>query len=107
MRAGEILRQAADIVDGPRNAQHGDKERSFECIAEGWAWYISHMNKNMTAKDVANLMVLLKVARSLYGEPITDHFLDMAGYAAIAGELAEVEEKGPRDLPGIWTKESE
>jgi hypothetical protein len=98
-RAGEILRGAADIVDGARNSQHGDKERSFECIAEAWAWYIGHMKQEITPKDVANMMVLLKIGRSLYGEPITDHFMDMAGYAAIAGELAEAGEREDQPSP--------
>lgn len=94
--AGDILRHAADIVDGPRNTQHGDKERSFTAIADFWECYLKHRSAKfikstryvpLNGSDVAAMMVLLKLARSLYGEPIPDHFTDMAGYSAILGEL--------------------
>lgn len=94
--AGHILRHAAGIVDGARNTQHGHKERSFQCIAEAWEWYLRHRAAryiNSPARhpleggDVAAMMILLKLARTLYGEPIADHFIDIAGYAGILGEL--------------------
>ena len=94
-RAGALLREAAAIVDGARNATHGDKERSFQAIAEMWTAYLRAKPRNpaiefhLTADDVAALMVLLKFARSLHGQHIADHAVDAAGYAAIWGELRE------------------
>ena len=38
--------------------------------------------------DVAVMMGLLKIARIKTGNGITDSFIDLAGYAACAGELA-------------------
>lgn len=104
--AGNILRHAASIVDGARAQQHGDKERSFSCIAEFWDVYLRHQHNKFIASprvqkldgaDVAAMMVLMKLARSLYGEPIADHFVDMAGYSAILGEL-EVDDETLRSL---------
>jgi hypothetical protein len=90
--AGDILREAAAIVDGPRNLTHGNKERSFALIADLWTDYLGSRGlgaqEAISAADVALMMVLLKLARSLSGTPVRDHFADMAGYAAIAGELA-------------------
>ena len=99
--AGSILREAADIVDGQRNKTHGVRERSFQAIADFWNVYLSHRNEAvridydlteahciLSAIDVAEMMVLLKVARQLTGEPIADHYVDQAGYAGVAGELA-------------------
>ena len=45
---------------------------------------------NITADDVAIMMILLKISRHTQGEKINiDNFVDMAGYAAIAGEIGE------------------
>ena len=90
-RSGEILRAAADIVDGPRNETHGDKERSFDAIAKLWSAYLSMTGEphSVTAADVCAMMVLLKFARSEHGQHVEDHGVDAAGYAAIWGELRE------------------
>lgn len=92
-RAGELLREAAEIVDGARNQTHGDKERSFRAIATLWNAYICAKSPNsseiISAADVAAMMVLLKFARSEHGQHVLDHGIDAAGYAAIWGELRE------------------
>lgn len=87
--AGVFLRIATEIVEGSRNATHGDKERSFEAIAGLWASYLSKNNPNIQISpvDVAWMMVLLKIVRSQHGTFIADHAIDAAGYSAIAGEL--------------------
>lgn len=91
--ASAILREAADIVAGTRNGTRGDKERSFSVIASLWDAYLSgrKVQGPVTPRDVAQMMVLLKIGRTIQGTPARDHFLDAAGYSAIAGELAEVE----------------
>ena len=87
--ASGILREAADIVEGARGATHGDKERSFQAIAGLWTAYLAARKDggDITALDVAWMMNLLKIARSVQGTFIRDHATDAAGYAAIAGEL--------------------
>ncbi|WP_291295802.1 DUF6378 domain-containing protein [Elioraea sp.] len=89
--AGAIAREAADIVEGARNAQHGDKERSFAAIAGLWNAYLSARKAGgpIGSVDVAHMMALLKIARSVQGQAgFRDHYVDAVGYAAIAGELA-------------------
>lgn len=91
-KAVELLREAAIIVDGPRNSTHGEKERSFTLIANFWNAYCEGRKvpeAPISPLDVAQMMALMKIARSIQGEPVTDHFVDCAGYMAIAGELAE------------------
>lgn len=89
--AGDLLREAADIVEGARNAQHGEKERSFAAIAQLWTAYLASrrvgLNAPVTPADVAWMMMMLKMCRSQHGTFIRDHAVDAAGYAAIAGEL--------------------
>ena len=88
--AHSILTEAAGIVQGARNATHGDKERSFGVIAGLWNAYLDGRKAPgpITGQDVAACMVLLKLARSVQGTAARDHFVDAAGYAAIAGELS-------------------
>jgi hypothetical protein len=94
--AGSILAEAKSAVTGARNATHGARERSFAVIAALWSSYLAGragVTGAATIKpiDVSNMMVLLKIARSIQGTPIRDHYVDMAGYAAISGELAQNE----------------
>lgn len=92
-RAGELLRKAASIVDGARNKTHGNKERSFKAIATLWTAYLSARkapDSDITAADVAAMMVLLKFARSEHGEHVEDHAVDAAGYSSVWGELREI-----------------
>lgn len=95
MISTDILHEAARIVAGDRNTTHGEKERSFTLIADLWNAYLEGRREWSPIRpvDVAQMMVLLKVARSIQGTMQRDHFLDMAGYAAIAGELAASREK--------------
>ncbi len=92
--AGSILSEAAGIVGGARNTTHGDKERSFQVIADLWNAYIDGRKTPgpITPFDVAQFMVLLKIGRSIQGQPVRDHFVDAAGYSGIAGELANLNE---------------
>lgn len=87
--ASEIARKAAKLVSGEREATHGNKFDNHSNIAALWTGYLDHV---VTAKDVANMMVLLKVARTKTGSHNPDDYVDAVGYAAIAGELAAREE---------------
>ena len=45
---------------------------------------------NITAQDVAIMMILLKISRSTQGEKFKiDNFIDMVSNAAIAGEKGD------------------
>lgn len=89
-KAGDMLREAADAVDGDRNSTHGDKERSFHAIAQDWTAYLATRKDPagpIRPRDVAHMMNRLKQQRAEWGTAVRDHFVDAAGYAAIAGEL--------------------
>lgn len=60
------------------NAAHPDYTKAFP-------------NNGITAKDVATMTALLKVARIATGSS-PDSFVDLAGYAACAGEIATRDE---------------
>lgn len=79
-----ILRQAEKCIIGDRDEDYGTPEHSFECIGKLWSAYL---NLNITPMDVANMMVLFKVARTKTGHGKKDNWIDMAGYAACGGEI--------------------
>lgn len=94
--SGSILAEALDITQGARNVTHGAKERSFKAIAGLWNAYLAARKEGpeapLTARNVSDLMQLLKIGRSVQGTPHRDHYVDAAGYAALSGELAKLEE---------------
>lgn len=83
MTRKEILDRAAEIVGG-KDSQHGDTEDNFNRIARLWYAY---KGVPFTGKDVAVMMILLKIARIASGHQCDDNFVDIAGYAACGGEL--------------------
>ena len=93
MTPEEILKTASDIAEGKRDANGA--ENSFSLIADLWTVYlreVSSMKATLLPSDVAQMMVLLKVARSVCGSPHPDHYVDQAGYSAWAGYLRDTGE---------------
>ena len=84
----EYLDIAAKIVTGQRQYDYGDKYQNHKNISELWS---SYLGKKVAAHDVAICMLLVKVAR-LKNRKTEDCYIDMAGYAAIAGEIHEQED---------------
>lgn len=98
MRAPEsarvLLLQAAHLVGNDRAEQHGDIVACHGHIAAFWTVWLQERGllpkgRALTAHDAAMMLVLLKSARTLEGEHNADDYRDMAGYAALAGEIAE------------------
>lgn len=91
MKAGCIASQAAELVSGDRDRQHGQKRDNFERIATLWNGYLQIRRDPaapLGAVDVGHLMVLMKLARTQSGSYNLDDHLDMVGYASCAGEIA-------------------
>ena len=87
-----ILDRAKEIITGARNDAYGDPKDSFKKISMLWSDYLGMY---VSPVDVANMMVLLKVSRQKTGKGSADNFIDIAGYAALGGELyADVYEYG-------------
>jgi hypothetical protein len=84
MKSVEILNTAAGLVGGDRTTTHGSKQKNFDHTAGLWSAYLG---VPLTAEQVCWMMVLLKISRTANGTPIDDHYIDAAGYAAIAGEV--------------------
>ena len=85
MRTKEYLDKAAKIVTGQRQFDYGDKYQNHKNISKLWSAYLDF---KISPHDVAICMLLVKVAR-LKHRKTEDCYLDMAGYAAIAGEIED------------------
>lgn len=80
----EILSLANKAVNGEREQTYGSPENNFNRIALLWSAYLKYPINDM---DVANMMILFKVARTQENKEHLDNWVDIAGYAACAGEI--------------------
>lgn len=89
----KILNEAADLIVGQRQQDYGTPEVNFQRIADlANIIFRENLEKNipLSARQAADFMILLKMARTI-NSPTRDSYVDIGGYAGIAGELAEVE----------------
>lgn len=103
MNRQEILETAASVVMSDRNVEYGEPEDNFAIIAGLWSTYLnartgpSIPTLTIMPHDVAVFLTLLKVARVVTSPQKSDHWIDIAGYAACGGEIVtktQAHEKG-------------
>ena len=88
--AKAIAERAASLVSGERQTQHGDKLQNMEKIAQLWnAWLIIRKPGPINGHDVAMMNALQKAARTQSGAMNVDDYVDLAGYAGVAGEVVQ------------------
>lgn len=85
----DTLKAAAECVCGSREEDYGSPEDNFAVIAGLWTEYTG---TDVTPKDVAMMMALLKIARAKAGDK-PDTYVDLAGYAACGAEISGREPK--------------
>lgn len=92
MTREQILDAAHICVIEKRLEDDGSPEDNFATIAKLWTAYIeaacvgAGACVDISGKDVALMMALLKIARATTSDNM-DNLIDLAGYAACAGEL--------------------
>lgn len=84
MTRAETLDRAKKCACGERENEYGSPEDNFKIIADLWSAY---KGAKFTAKDVAMMMALLKIARIKSGTGTDDSYVDLAGYAACGAEI--------------------
>ncbi len=96
MKRSDVLNEAFECVCCTREKTYGTPEENFNTVGLLWAVYLRAAHPELAyklpinginAKDVAVMMSLFKVARIATGSS-ADNFIDLAGYAALAGEIA-------------------
>ena len=83
--SAELLKEAQKLVEKDRHEDYGDKLTNHRNIAKLWSAFL---DVEISAHDVAICMGLVKIARLKHAHK-KDSYLDLAAYAAIAGEIEE------------------
>ena len=92
MTRKECLDAAANAVLRDRNQDYGDSEDNFRDIAIIWTVQLgSKLTEPITAADVAALCIGVKLARLKTSPRVTDHWVDIAGYAACGASCKDLE----------------
>jgi hypothetical protein len=79
-----VLKEANAIIYGDREKTYGHPAKNLQTIAHMWASYLNaKATELITPKDVAAMMVLVKVARFANDPDHRDNLVDMCGYAAL------------------------
>jgi hypothetical protein len=94
MNRAQYLQKAEQTICRDRQDIHGNPESTHELIAQYWGIYLSEQLKidvDLSAADVAVMMVLFKIARMQVNPRHNDNVVDGLGYLAIAGEIIDSE----------------
>jgi hypothetical protein len=84
MDRGNILDEAKRLINTDRQKDYGRPEINHTRIANLWSAFLE---TDITPAQVAMCMSLVKVARLIESPKHLDSYVDMAAYAAIAGEI--------------------
>lgn len=89
-RGRAIAEEALRIINGERQDKYGNPENTFKVIGDLWGAYLRALEPSMPPlmpEDVANMMVLLKMARIVCGMYSRDNDVDMLGYAMLGADM--------------------
>lgn len=86
---GQLLKQAYLLINGDRQDQYGDAFDTHQRIANMWNTLVFREYGNrIEAHDVALMMICVKLVRATRSPEKADSWIDIAGYAALGGEMA-------------------
>lgn len=84
----DILAAAMEAVR-ERGTRYGNAEASGEDVAAIWSAYLRRkLVEPISAREVYWMMAMLKAVRSNSSPDDPDHYIDGAGYPALAGEVS-------------------
>jgi hypothetical protein len=79
-----VLQEAHKIIYGDREKTYGHPDKNLSTISKMWNAYVTAIDgRELNAKDVAVLMILLKTARLANDQTNRDSIVDICGYAAL------------------------
>lgn len=83
MKRNDVLKKAKTIINGARAKDYGDAYENHEHIAKMWSVLL---NTEVTAHQVYQCMVAVKLARLMVTPRHEDSWIDICGYGALGGE---------------------
>lgn len=86
MTREECLELAAHLITNDRADQYGDAADTHERIGDMWAAVLDC--PPISSEQVALMMICLKIVRAAKRPEYEDSWVDIAGYAALGGEMA-------------------
>lgn len=87
LNRNDILDAAKDLVNGDRQSQYGDPAEMWTAIAEAWTAYLG---TPVSPTDAICMMIAMKLQRIRRNPHHTDSWIDIAAYAGLGGEVAEI-----------------
>ena len=85
MNRSEFLIEAGNLINGERDSVYGEPLVNHQRIAQLWQVVLG---TEISPAEVAICMALVKIARLVQTPDHEDSYIDLVGYAAIAGEVA-------------------
>ena len=82
----EVCAEALRIQGGDRQQDYGSPKQNFQEIADMWNTYLKCDGDPIAPKDVANMMILMKIVRNNH-KPKRDNWVDIAGYAQCGAKV--------------------
>jgi len=84
MNRDEILEKAAEYVSASRDEIYGDPAVNHQRIADLWS---AILDINIEPEEVVLCMIAVKMSRLCVSSDHKDSWVDIAGYAALGGEI--------------------
>lgn len=96
MNRQEVLVKASALIDGARHRNYGPANKNFDDIARIWSVLRDGSPDEVVFNgvDVAMFMIATKLARLMKSPNNPDHWVDIAGYAALGAEIATMSGEG-------------
>lgn len=102
----EALDKAATLVCADRNSHYGEPDANWERIASLLNAVLSHkLAAPLESHDIALINIVQKLARLQHDPTKGDSWIDIAGYAACAYEVAQPTRQAPWPDPHLNVKD--
>ena len=95
----DVLEEAKDLIYGQRSDDYGDAQSNFQRMADLVNPIIKKADGNLTATDMALVMIQVKIARLQESPDHEDSWIDIAGYAALGAQIAITGPERPPTAP--------
>ena len=95
----DVLEEAKDLIYGQRADDYGDAQSNFQRMADLVNPIIKKADGNLTATDMALVMIQVKIARLQESPDHEDSWVDIAGYAALGAQIAITGPERPPTAP--------
>ncbi len=84
MTRDEILEKAADLITAGRDEVYGEPRTNHQRIADLWS---TILGVDIDIDEVILCMIAVKMSRLMKTPEHEDSWVDIAGYAALGGEI--------------------